>query len=270
MTFDTLIEKAPLIIVDKLNDLKTLRERPDYHPEESTYEHIKIVVNRLIKTGNPDLIMAGLFHDIKKKDCAEINPRNGHSTSPNHDIEAAFMIRMNIANKSKNFLGFIESIRANPERVAQLCEQHMRIKVYSEMNEKKKAKFRRMDIFSDVLTFSCADNMLADFVYPYNDFFPTIKHKALYLHLNSLRQIEWEKGLTYIDKDGNKKPTLQALNPRSYEDAMQVSINQLEYDMKAGHLRYSLEQMFAFNMDEFAAINLQNHQTWVEKFKSLG
>ena len=93
MTFQQLISTAPSIVQSKLEELKTLRERPDYHPEPSTFHHIEIVTNRLIQTGDPDLIMAGILHDICKLDCKKINPKTGHPTSPGHDI-AAFDLRI--------------------------------------------------------------------------------------------------------------------------------------------------------------------------------
>ena len=73
---------APNIVQDKLEDLKTLRERPDFHPEPSTFDHIYIVTERLMETNDMDLVLAGLLHDICKLDCMKINPRTGWPTSP--------------------------------------------------------------------------------------------------------------------------------------------------------------------------------------------
>jgi hypothetical protein len=221
MTFDTLIQIAPQIVLDKLEGLKLLRERPDYHPEDSAFEHVKIVTNRLIQTGNPDLIMAGIFHDIFKKETAKLNPKNGYPTSPGHDKAAADWIKSNTEVQS-----FIESNGANFLRVAEICMQHMRIKVYDEMNEKKKKAYRLTEIFSDLLIFSMADDMLIEFVYPYNNLFPTIKHKNIYIALNSQRQIDLEKSLTYVE-------------------ATEKSVRQIEYYEKQGKLGYSIEEMFS-------------------------
>ena len=185
MTFESLIEFAPQIIKDKLEGLKSLRERPDYHPEKSAYLHSEIVTNRLIKTGNADLIMSGIFHDIFKKETASINPKNGYPTSPGHDKAAADWIMSNTEVQE-----FIQRNGANFKRVAEICGQHMRIKSYDEMNDKKKKAYRLTETFSDLLIFSMADDMLSDFLYPYNDFFPTIKHRNIYIALNSQRQID--------------------------------------------------------------------------------
>jgi hypothetical protein len=265
MTFDTLILTAPQIVIDKLESLKTLRERPDYHPENNCWEHVKIVTNRLIKTGNSDLIMAGIFHDIFKKETARINPKNGYPTSPGHDKAAADWIMSNTEVQQ-----FIQSNGANFKRVSEICGQHMRIKSYDEMNEKKKKAYRLTETFSDLLIFSMADDMLTEFIYPYSQFFPTLKHKNIYIALNSQRQIDWEKSLTYIHPTtGKATPTLQALNPRSYVEAVEISIRQIKYDQEKGKLRYSIEEMFRYDMAELNAIQSGIHQEWVEKFKSI-
>lgn len=54
--------------------------------------------------------------------------------------------------------------------------------------------------------------------------------RELWLKNNALEQIEWEKNLTYFDKETNSnKPTQQALNPRSLDQALQIAKNQLNY-----------------------------------------
>ena len=167
MTFERLIETAPSKVLEKLESLKTLRERPDFHPEPNAYDHTKIVVERLIQTSNPDLIMAGLFHDLFKAECATINPKTGYPTSPGHDKMAAKFIREHLSDTGGDisFAFFFDSIGADYKRVADLCEQHMRIARYSEMSEKKQKKLRDMEIFSDLCIFTQADDMLNDFKY---------------------------------------------------------------------------------------------------------
>lgn len=187
MTFETLLEWAPQIVKDKLEGLKSLRERPDYHPEENAFEHTKIVTERLIKTGKPELILAGVFHDIFKAELAKINPKNGYPTSPGHDKAAAEFIRQNISETGGNisFSFFFTKVCQEfggdillvIKRTADICEQHMRIKEYSVMQKKKQQAFRDMDIFSDLLIFSEADDMLKEFNYPYSELFPTETHK---------------------------------------------------------------------------------------------
>jgi hypothetical protein len=70
-----------------------------------------------------------------------------------------------------------------------------------------------------------ADDMLTEFKYPYSELFPTIKHKNIYIALNSQRQIDLEKSLTYVE-------------------ATEKSIRQVECYEKQGKLGYSIEEMF--------------------------
>jgi len=82
-------------------------------------------------------------------------------------------------------------------------------------------------------------------------FFNTEADRDLWLRLNSERQIEWEKNLTYFDKvTGTYKPTMQALNVRSMEIAMEISRTQLDYDIKNGILRFTLEDLLTKSRDE--------------------
>ena len=122
MTFQQLYDQAPTHIQDKFIDLATMRERPDYHPESSAKEHIEIVVRRAIKFGDLDIILAAFFHDIHKYDTMKINERTGYPTSPGHDKWAQKTIEKDNAVRD-----FISSFGADPDTVAGLCGQHMRM-----------------------------------------------------------------------------------------------------------------------------------------------
>ncbi len=102
-------------------------------------------------------------------------------------------------------------------------------------------------------------------------FFKTDSERALWIKLNAERQIEWEKNLTYFDKKTQThKPTIQALNPRTLETALEISERQLEYDEKhKDNLRYSLEELLTLNNDELNEIDLRRHQEWCKKFETL-
>lgn len=155
MTFQEIIKDVPQIIKDKLESLKTLRERPDYHPEPSAFHHIEIVTNRLITTGNPNLICTGILHDICKLDTMRINPKTGHPTSPGHDKWASLLVKRNPEIKK-----WIIKMGGKVSTVADLCEQHMRIKQIDQMKASKQEKLREMDIFPLLQKFTLADNML--------------------------------------------------------------------------------------------------------------
>jgi len=159
MTFEYLIGTAPHIIKRKLEQLKFLRERPDYHPEPSTFEHIKIVTERLIPTGNRDLIMTGILHDICKFDTVRMNEKTGWPTSPGHDKAASDLILNN-----PQIMSWINTFGANPITVASLCEHHMRIHEFHNMRPSKQETMRQLPFFTDLEIFGRADNMLEPFV----------------------------------------------------------------------------------------------------------
>lgn len=157
MTFLELVESAPLIIQEKLEALKTLRERPDYHPEPNTFEHIRIVTERLMQTGDIDLIIAGLMHDICKLDCVKTNPKTGQPTSPGHDKAAAELVW------NPYVRAWIDSLGADPEMVSALCAQHMRFHQFGKMKESKQRAFQEMPCWNKLVYLGAADNMLEEF-----------------------------------------------------------------------------------------------------------
>ena len=162
MTFETLIETAPHVIKRKLEQLKFLRERPDFHPEPSVYEHIKIVTERLIQTGDLDLIYAGILHDIMKFDTVRENPKTGWPTSPGHDKAAHELIHANASIKS-----WLHHNGADWEKVANICAAHMKFHQLDGMRPAKKDKYisdwTDQGVWEKVKVFGAADNMLVEF-----------------------------------------------------------------------------------------------------------
>ena len=162
MTFTDIIQTAPHIIQRKLEQLKFLRERPDFHPEPSAFHHIQIVTDRLIPTGNPNLIMAGVLHDIAKFDTVRQNPKTGFPTSPGHDDVAFQLIMDNMQVRA-----FCTQHGANPDTVALICKNHMRFHQLGQMRPAKRDKqiqdWTDQGIFDMLQIFGAADNMLVDF-----------------------------------------------------------------------------------------------------------
>lgn len=161
-TFQHLIETAPRIIKRKLEQLKFLRERPDFHPEKSAFVHIQIVTERLIATKDPDLIMAGMLHDICKFDTVRENPKTGFPTSPGHDDEAFSLI-----HDTPQIKQWIESNGASVDIVADICKNHMRFHQLPNMRESKRnaqiENWESQGIMNKLKIFGAADNMLEEF-----------------------------------------------------------------------------------------------------------
>jgi len=103
-------------------------------------------------------------------------------------------------------------------------------------------------------------------------FFKSNEDRELWIKLNAQHQIEWEKSLTYFDRVSQTyKPTQQALHPRTYNDALEVARNQLEYDEKNKDApRYTLEEYLTLNLKELEAIRLKDFQeNWAPKLGPL-
>lgn len=162
MTFDTLLNTAPKVVKTKLEQLKTLRERPDFHPENSTFEHIQIVTNRLIPTGNMNLIFAGILHDICKLDMKKINKKTGLPTSPGHDIAAKQFILDN-----QDVKDWITQNDGDFKIVAELSGLHMKFHQIGDMRKEKREKrvqeWTDAGIFDMLQMLGGADNMLVEF-----------------------------------------------------------------------------------------------------------
>jgi hypothetical protein len=162
MTFELLLSTAPSIVLRKLEQLKFLRERPDYHPEKSAHEHIRIVTERLIPLGNIDLILSGILHDICKFDTVRENPKTGWPTSPGHDQAAHDLITRN-----EDIQKWISSLGADVKIVSEICKFHMRFHVLPEMREAKREaqieEWKNLEIWEHLQVFGQADNMLAEF-----------------------------------------------------------------------------------------------------------
>lgn len=155
--FEILLLDVPQSVKDLLEGLKGLRENPEYHPEESAYEHIKIVTNRLEDTGDADLIMSGFLHDLYKLRCQVFNEKTGYPSSPEHDKRITQVIRYDGEMQQ-----FIMRNGASVDNVAFICDQHMRVKRLGEMRGSKRCALMEHHLFSKLCLFSLADKMQND------------------------------------------------------------------------------------------------------------
>ena len=156
-TFDELYILLPHDVKLKLEGLKTLRENPQWHSESSCYEHIKIVVTRLIKTGDIDLVLAGLFHDLGKLQCAKLNPKTGYPSTIGHENIGGELV---FENRS-----FIKTLGGNVDTVYDIVKNHMRIQQYDNMRPHKKHEMEGLSVYKKLLIFTKADDMLNEFIW---------------------------------------------------------------------------------------------------------
>jgi hypothetical protein len=154
--FEELVALAPQHVKDELERLKTYEEESKWHPEANVFEHIKIVVNRLITTGDIDLIMAGLYHDIGKLLAAEKTlEKEGKFRAFGHEhIGAKWVIKD---------AEFIKSVGANVDNVEIIVSNHMRMKQLDDMNKSKVDAMKALTMWDKLVIFSRADSMLTEF-----------------------------------------------------------------------------------------------------------
>lgn len=153
--FQFLLDQAPELVKVRLQQLSKLRERPDYHPEPNTAQHIELVCNRCCIAADPDLSLAAFLHDICKAETARLNPKTGYPTCPGHDQAAAQLIR-----QSKQLQDMILDLKADPQLVAWLVQNHMRIKQLNQMRPAKQAQFKSEPGFNLLQALNAADTML--------------------------------------------------------------------------------------------------------------
>jgi len=152
--FEELVGLSPVEIRDRMDKLKYNPERIDYHPEGNTYEHIKIVTNRLITTGDIDLIMAGLFHDLFKLETTKINPKTGHPCAIGHENGSAMLVL--------HYKDFISEMGADVDTVYGIVKNHMRIRQYNKMRPNKKQELDKLPYIKKLKVFEIADSMLIE------------------------------------------------------------------------------------------------------------
>lgn len=155
-TFEQLVAISPIVIQERLEKLKTNPERLDYHPEGNTYDHIKIVTERLMQTGDMDLIMAGLFHDLFKLETTKPHPKKGHPCAFGHEIGSA---RLVLDNENKEF---IKRCGGNVGTVHGIVLNHMKMKQYDKMKPNKQKILDELPYIKKLRVFTLADSMLTE------------------------------------------------------------------------------------------------------------
>lgn len=132
-TFRDLWALTPADLRSRLYGLWKVPQRPDYHPEGNTFKHVITVVERAIRSGDPDIVAAALFHDIGKDVTLKFTDQ-GHPTAHGHEEESSKLV--------KEHRKFIRDIGGNPVVVYFIVKQHMRVKNIDDMR-KRKQKFLR-------------------------------------------------------------------------------------------------------------------------------
>lgn len=125
------------LIIEKLKSLEKLSNRVEFHPERTVLNHVKIVTLRAyLVSGHPDLVLAGLLHDICKGDTGDNS--KGYWSNPDHPKQAFEFCFLDDVRY------FIKQFGGNVDHVANICLYHMACK---EFVIKKAQKVPFMDLF---------------------------------------------------------------------------------------------------------------------------
>ena len=159
MTFEKILRISPTEIQNILERCKTTPQDATRHPEaphdvvpHNVYKHIKIVYNRAIKSGDKDLILSALFHDLGKVETTKPSTKKENSwSSPGHELVSEHFV--------EKYKEWIEQMGANWKNVFIIVHEHMRIKYINEMRKRKREDFKKNSLFDKIVLFSELDNM---------------------------------------------------------------------------------------------------------------
>jgi hypothetical protein len=126
--FNEYISLLPQELKEVFEQLKNTPQREDYHPEGSSYEHIKLVFNEALKTNDINLIIAALFHDLGKASTTKIGPK-GFPISYGHEFVSAKYVQ--------KYDYWIKNMGGDPELIYYIVSNHMRLHMFSQMRKTK-------------------------------------------------------------------------------------------------------------------------------------
>ena len=149
--YDVMYELAPSEIKGYIDACDDTPQGTDWHPEGNVGIHNRIVYDRARATGDINLAMAALFHDLGKADTTAKNRRGGWSAIGHERVSAKLVDRNT---------DWIEEMGGDADIVHELVFQHMRIKQFDQMKGSKKAIMRANPLFGKLNQFSSFDDMM--------------------------------------------------------------------------------------------------------------
>ncbi len=138
----------PMPLKQRLMGLWRIPQPSKHHPEGNVLKHVITVLNRAIKTHDPDIVFTALFHDIGK-DSTLAYKDDGTPTAHGHEKISAELV--------KEYRDVIRKFGGNPVIVYFLVKQHMRVKTIDDMQKKKQDLLRNNPNFSKLQNFASID-----------------------------------------------------------------------------------------------------------------
>jgi len=152
-TFEEFYESAPKEIKDYIDRCANTPQTLKWHPEGDVCRHTKIVFNRAKRTGDINMMLAAIFHDLGKADVT----KKSDTISDKWSAHGHEKISAHLVEKYSNW---IEEMGGVPEIVYYIVDQHMRIQQISKMRPAKQEKFRKDKYYKLVHQFSEFDDMI--------------------------------------------------------------------------------------------------------------
>jgi len=132
--FKDLFKTMPPKLQKRVHALKKIKQRADYHPEGNVLKHTIYAVERALKTGDIDLAIAAMLHDVGKDKTAGIHPKKGHETHWGHEKVSTALV--------KKYFDWITGIGGKPSNIYYIIKNSGRIKSFHNMRKFKQDKMK--------------------------------------------------------------------------------------------------------------------------------
>jgi poly(A) polymerase len=108
-------------------------QSPDFHPEGTVFEHIRLMLEKMPRNAHPSLPWAVILHDIAKPATAELDPATGKIHFYGHEKVGAAL--------AERILTRLRFPKKQIEEIVACVRQHMQFKDVKQM---RKATLRRL------------------------------------------------------------------------------------------------------------------------------
>ena len=141
---------APLEIQKLLDKCADTPQSVKWHPEGDVLKHTKIVYERARATGDLQIAIAAIFHDLGKVKTTKKN-KSGNWAAHGHEFISARLVE-----EHKKWIG---SIGGKHKIVKEIVENHMRIKQMDQMRPHKQQALKEHKVYDQLVKFTACDNM---------------------------------------------------------------------------------------------------------------
>lgn len=146
MKFWDLYSRFPMKLIA---DLRNTPQDSRHHPEGNVFEHTKQVFELASLTGDKELEMAALFHDLGKIECTFLKD-NTKIVAYGHELKAKEYI--------EKYKILFEDLDIDWKKVAYICRYHMLAHRLDEMRAFKVEALKASPYFEDLMRFAKCDN----------------------------------------------------------------------------------------------------------------